>query len=115
MRRMSGWPATGSAGLAQTSVNGRSRVPSPAASTSACMLLVVEEHVGDRQTAFLAVTDEETPVGIEHVVGRSTAERFGRRRDAALPPFDFHVRADRRLVDGDQHIVERKFFAVLLV
>src|SRR5712664_1085919 len=115
MRRMRGWPAIGRAGLAQSSVNGRSRVPSPAASTSACMLLVVEEHVGDRQTALVAVTDEQPPVGVEHVIGWPPAEGRGCRRDAAFAPFDFHVGADRCLVDGDQHVVKRELLTVLLI
>src|SRR5678816_3355674 len=115
MRRMSGSPATGIAGLAHASVNGRSRVPSPAASTSACKLILVEQHVRDRKAALLAVTNEETPIGVQQVVGWSTAKRFGCRGDAALAAFDFHVRADRRLVDGDDHVVEGKFLAVLLV
>src|SRR6185295_19126209 len=101
MRRMSGSPATGIAGLAHMSVNGRSRVPSPAASTSAFMLVVVgKQHVGDRQAALLAVACEEAPVRVQQVVGRSPAERRGCCRDAVFATFDLDVRADRRLVDG---------------
>ena len=36
------------------------------------------------RAALPAVTDEETPVGVQQVVGRSTAKRLGCRRDAAL-------------------------------
>ena len=119
MRRMIGSPATGIAGLAQTSVSGRSRVPSPAASTSACVIhglrSPVEDHVGDRQTALLAVADEQSAVGIEQVVGRLTAQRTAAVGDAALAAFDLDEGPHRRLVDGDDDVVGGELLAVLLI
>src|SRR5688500_15882649 len=102
MRRMMGSPATGMAGLAQRSVSGRSRVPRPAASTSAAVTIgsyrSSKTHVRDRQSSFLAVAHEQRAVGVEEVVPGSPAKRRRGGRDAALAAFDFDVGPDRRLI-----------------
>ena len=68
------------------------------------------------EAALLAVPHEEAAVRIEHVVGRPAAERDRHLRDAAIAAFDFdETSPTRRLVDRDDHIVERELLAVLLV
>src|SRR4029077_20026292 len=115
IRRMIGWPATGIAGLARSSVSAGSRVPRPAASTSARILVVVEQHVGGGHAALVAVLQEEAAVRVGHVVGLSAAERHRRGHDALLAAFDLDERPNRRLVNRDDHVVFRELLAVLLV
>src|SRR6266508_3376858 len=114
--RIIGSPATGIAGLARTSVSGRRRVPRPAVSTSAWRSRsVLEQHVGNRHAARLAINDVETAIGIDQVIVGRAAERFGHSRDAAIAALDLDKRADRRLVERDDDIVEREFFTILLI
>ena len=116
MRRMIGSPATGIAGLAHASVSGRSRVPSPAASTSAC----VTHRLRYSPAKSMSVTAVRAPrSGARTGRGKSragsrraAAERRGRRCDAALAAFDLDEGADRRLVDRDDDIVQRELLAV---
>src|SRR6185295_19032914 len=58
IRRIIGSPATGIAGLARTSVSGRSRVPSPAVRTSARSIVGARSD-SDRMTAHLQETAKE--------------------------------------------------------
>src|SRR5438552_3333987 len=58
---------------------------------------------------------EEAAVRLEHIDVRASAERLGRRGDAAIAAFDFDKHTDRRLVDRDDAVVEREFLAVLLI
>src|SRR5438552_18095941 len=83
-RSMTGGPGTGSDGLARSAVSGRSRVPRPAARTSAesgadrtigPRLRLVEEHVGGRQPVRAAVFHEQRPVRVEEEVVRRSPER----------------------------------------
>src|SRR5438876_5743445 len=119
MRRTSGTPATGTAGLASVSVTGRSLVPRPAVNASACVIIGrsagVKQHVGRFDAALLAVLHEETAVGIEDVVAGAAPEQLRRLRDAAIAAFDFNKHADRRFVDRDDAVVECELLAVLLV
>src|SRR4051794_18253325 len=120
MRAAIGSPATGIAGFARTSVSGRRRVPSPAASTSAWgggtrRSAFCEQHVTRFKAALLAFGEEERAVRGNEVVAFGAAERSGRGADAGVGPFDLDERAERRLVDRDRHVAVRELLAVLLV
>src|SRR4051812_24408320 len=110
MRRTSGTPATGTAGLASVRVMGRSRVAKPAVNASACVIIGrsigVKEHVGRFDAALLAVPREQAAVRIEDVIAGPASEQLRRLRDAAIAPFDFDEHADRRLVNRDDAVVE---------
>src|SRR6187397_2990159 len=111
LRRTSGSPSTAAAAFALASVSGWSRVPSPAASTSARIyplprgfaplascIVAIEHHVAAGEAELLAVLEEQPPIGIEDVVRRAPAEQASHVGDAVLAAFDLDEDADRRLV-----------------
>src|SRR5262245_47520555 len=116
MRRISGSPATGTAGFALTSVSGRRRVPRPAVSTSALVTSGMrEEHIADRQASPRLVLDVQRAIRGEHVVRWSAPESFDGAKDAGFAAFDFDEGANRRFVDGDDGVAEPELFAHFFV
>src|SRR3954470_15603473 len=87
VRTASGSPSTGAAAFARASVRGCRRVPSPAVSTSARMLLG-EEHVAATEPARVAILQEQAAIRVEHVVVGTAAEALRHRGDPVLASLD---------------------------
>src|SRR5436190_5048131 len=100
----SAWSPTGSAPLARTNERGRSRVASPAVSSSAGIILdaaryddqrfdgsfSAEHHVRAGQPELVAMLDEQAAVRVEDEIGRRAPERGRHRENAFLAAFNFH-------------------------
>src|SRR5215210_8698762 len=121
-----GIPATGSNGLGETSVRGRSRVPSPAASTRAlrrlvCMGLhgpawvsaVPESHLGRRVRMGLQVVLVETQIGAP--LGLVGVEAAALRHHLGAVALELGEVADRGVVESDRHAAEVPLLPHLLV
>src|SRR6478609_5415656 len=78
-------------------------------------LLGVEEHVRAWHSVLLAVTNEQSTIGVEKVIRWAASERLGRPLDSAFAAFDLDEHADGRFVDRDDAVVDGEFLAVLLV
>ena len=123
MRRIIGSPATGIAGLARTSVSGRSRVPRPAVSTSAWRCSVgrrrsvsSKQHVGRSAGRGARQSTHEQARGTSRARSRPVRGRAPlRRRRCRVAAFDLDEGPDRRLVERDDDVVEREFLAILLI
>src|SRR5436305_102460 len=122
-----GTPTTGSSGFGTSSVSGRRRVPSPAASTRAltrlpCMHhrsgpqktgLLPEHHLGRRVRMVFHIVLVEAQVGPPLRLVGIEAAALG--DDLRLVPLELGEVADRRVVEGDGDAAELPLLAHLLI
>src|SRR3954451_22331269 len=118
-----GTPRTGSRGFGVRLVSGRSRVPSPAASTTARIRLpciayreirsLAEGHLGRGVRMLLEVVLIEAQIGAALRLRRIEAAALGHGLRAV--PLELGEVADRRVVERDRHAAELPLLPHLLV